>query len=70
MPVGEFILDNPQECISYLKLGLTDESVPTLDMFDKLGGAIEETMPISIEGIESMKLLGLYSEVYEDKTKG
>lgn len=69
LPVGDFILDNPQECISYLKLGLTDESVPTLDMFDKLGGAVEETMPISIEGIESMKLLGLYSEVYEDKTK-
>lgn len=67
LPVGEFMVDNPQECIDYLKLGLADECVPTQDSFNKLGSAVEETTPIEIEGIESMHLLGLYSEVYTDK---
>ena len=65
LPNGEFMVDNTEQCSAYLSL-LSGLVVPTEDHYNSLNKQVPTTYTIqqTSTGISSMKLLGLYSEIY------
>ena len=74
LPNGDFMLDDQEQAIDYLKLLLPEQILPNyenlnnLGNFDNCGKAVSEYYIIHVEDIElTMTCLGLYSKNYKEQ---
>lgn len=67
LPVGSFMVDNTDQCSAYLSL-LSGLVVPTEDHYNNFNQQVPKTMDVNVGNVTTMKLLGLYSEIYEEGT--
>lgn len=65
MPLGEFMLDNFEQCIDYLNL-LTGNTLPTESVYAQIGAEVGQEEVTIVEGIPT-SFLGLFTAVYPNK---
>lgn len=70
-PTGIFIVDTFEQAIQYISTYplLPLPYIPTQEHKNNLYSKVPTTISVSIGQITSMNLLGLYSQIYTDKTK-
>lgn len=67
LPVGSFMVDNTDQCSAYLSL-LSGLVVPTEDHYNSFNQQVSTSVDVVVGNVTTMKLLGLYSEIYEEGT--
>lgn len=70
LPVGEFIVDTFEQAQAYLQKFLPEKFTPDDTIGENMYQLVAETYQLDTESsINTMSLLGLYSEIYSDKAE-